>query len=87
MTELSELHLVGRSVEDQVVQAALAVLASADPTIDGLWWTDTLDGEMRTERGGIYQHRLGKLRAAKAPPPPVDRVPQAVWLRSTILDG
>lgn len=58
LTSGSQLQLRSRPFDDQVLQAALAVLASQDITIDGLWWPDKLDGEIRAERGGIYQHRL-----------------------------
>ena len=62
----SQLHLEGRTFDDQLLQAALAVLASGDGMIDGLWWPDTLNGAMRTQRGGIYQHRLAGLATAIA---------------------
>jgi hypothetical protein len=61
LTANSELELEGRHFGDQLLQAALAVLASGDKQIDGLWWPDTLNGRFRTERGGVYQHLLCKL--------------------------
>lgn len=57
--------LTKRSDEDQYLQASLAIMASQDDNIDGLWWTDTLSGSMRTERGGIFQHKLKKTRQIK----------------------
>jgi hypothetical protein len=84
----STLPLTGRSFEDQALQAALAVLislAGADADIDGLWWSDMLGGEMRTERGGIFQHLLHRyqVRVVGAPAPTASPVP--VWQPAAII--
>lgn len=82
----SQLALTGRSFEDQVLQASLGVLASADQSIDGLWWSDTLCGEMRSERGGIYQQRLSSMSVARGVTVPAFISPVASWSESDILD-
>ena len=86
LTPDTQLHLQTRPFEDQLLQAALAVLASKDEMIDGLWWPDTLNGEMRTERGGIYQHRLAELAIAAVPSVCLAPNPCALELPSAILD-
>lgn len=86
VTSGSQLALTGRSFEDQALQAALAGLADADKSIDGLWWSNTLGGAMRSERGGIYQHRLDDMIVTQGgtAPPPVS--PAVTWTESDILD-
>jgi len=85
VTPGSQLQLAGRSFEDQALQAALGGLGDADQSIDGLWWSDTLCDAMRTERGGIYQHRLDDMIVTRGgvAPPPVR--PVVTWEESGIL--
>ena len=88
LTRGSRLTLTGRSFEDQALQAALAVLislADADAEIDGLWWSDMLDGGMRTERGGIFQHLLARHRVRVVGTPAPTASPVPVWQRTAIF--
>ena len=50
----SFMPLPGRTNNEQFLQASLAVLASGDASIDGIWMSDVLGGGMNSERGGIY---------------------------------
>lgn len=68
----TQLHLETRTFEDQLRQAALAILVSGDTSLDGLWWPDLLNGSMRTARGGLYQHRLDRLDMAIVTSAPKD---------------
>jgi hypothetical protein len=85
LTPNSQLYLKNRPFEDQVLQASLAILASKDPMIDGLWWSDLLGGEMRTERGGIFQHLLSQLNIKVVPNVTIIAAPAAAWNPSNIL--
>jgi hypothetical protein len=85
LVEPSRLELAGRSFEDQALQAALAVLALRDEHLDGLWWSDTLAGAMRTGRGGLFQHRLCALEVTKAAASPAGTLGQVQWQPSAIL--
>jgi hypothetical protein len=86
LTEPSQLPLGNRPFADQALQASLAVLAAADPGIDGLWWSDMLDGEMRTVRGGLYQHRLDTFSCAFVQRPSTTGALQTMIEPSAVLD-
>jgi hypothetical protein len=88
LTPKSTLYLTGRSFEDQALQAALAVMisfAEADDEVDGLWWSDMLGGEMRTERGGIFQHLLSNYCINVVSAPAVITSPVPVWQPTSII--
>lgn len=86
LTPCSQLPLEGRPFEDQALQAALAGLAHVDQSIDGLWWSDTLGGAMRSERGGIYQDRLSEMNVTRGSIAPAAISPLATHSDSNILD-
>ena len=81
----SQLPLKNRSFEDQLLQAVLAVLASQDPSIDGLWWSDLSAGEIRTARGGIFQHLLPKRNVKVVSNVVVGTAPLPTFMQSDIL--
>ena len=75
----------GRTTDDWTLQTCLAVLTFKDSSIDGLWWSDTLNGAMRSERGGIHQHLLSRITAHSVTLPVSAQAPPPIWEQSQIL--
>lgn len=60
----------GQTEEDGIIQAALACLLDRDTTVDGLWWSNTFNGAMRTERAGLLLNRGPSYFSGTVPVPP-----------------
>ena len=56
------IHVGGVATREAwVLQTCLAVLASGDPSIDGIWFSDLHGQAFPSDSGGIYQNRLSTI--------------------------
>ncbi|WP_262030506.1 hypothetical protein [Microvirga sp. Mcv34] len=74
----------GKDRETWLLNMCLAVLARGDASIDGVWWTNLHQGAFATQRGGLYQHRLGMYPVAEVDLPDA-ATPGASQMRPTVI--